>query len=89
MAGPVMCEEDGSLLHSSTVEEEFHAQLLTVQHKHPHLIGPDVEVEEKYTISRSIWQGSLTCTTDQSVDTETRDLQNRWSTIENKQGSRA
>eukprot|EP00957_Ditylum_brightwellii_P141193 10757190-Ditylum_brightwellii.AAC.1 len=87
--GAVMCEEDGSLLSSSKVEDEFHWQLAQVQALHPHLISPSVDVSEINGLSRSMQRGSHSRATDEGVDKETRNMQKRWQTIESKQGSRA
>eukprot|EP00957_Ditylum_brightwellii_P031809 2411924-Ditylum_brightwellii.AAC.1 len=60
--GAVICEEDGSMIPFTKIEDEFHAQLLKIQESHPHLIGP------------------------LGVDQASLDLQNRWTSIEKKQG---
>eukprot|EP00957_Ditylum_brightwellii_P192535 14659213-Ditylum_brightwellii.AAC.1 len=85
--GPVMCEEDGTLLSSAKVEDEFHAQIIQVLSTHPHLLPPSIDVAELYGLSRSIRRGSLLHATDQGVPKELWDLQNCWKSIEAKQGS--
>eukprot|EP00957_Ditylum_brightwellii_P193154 14707645-Ditylum_brightwellii.AAC.1 len=85
--GLVMCDEDGNLLSTAQVEDEFHAQLICVQATHPHLLHASVDVTELHGLSRSPCQGSLSCATDQGVPKELCNLQNRWKSIEAKQGS--
>eukprot|EP00957_Ditylum_brightwellii_P169341 12889152-Ditylum_brightwellii.AAC.1 len=63
--GPVMCEEDGTLLPSAKVEDEFHAQLTCVQGSHPHLLPPSIDVADLYGLSRSVRRGSLSRAIDQ------------------------
>eukprot|EP00957_Ditylum_brightwellii_P027045 2045289-Ditylum_brightwellii.AAC.1 len=68
--GPVMCEEDGTLLLPSKVEDEFHNQMAKIQLAHPHLIDPTVDVADLYGISRLPHRSSNSRATDQGVDKE-------------------
>eukprot|EP00957_Ditylum_brightwellii_P175866 13391746-Ditylum_brightwellii.AAC.1 len=85
----VICYQSGELLSAEDIKDEIHDQFSREHILHLQLIGPSVKVEEVYGISRSLRRGSVSWTTDHNVDRESRDIQNRWKTIENNQGSRA
>eukprot|EP00957_Ditylum_brightwellii_P031206 2365089-Ditylum_brightwellii.AAC.1 len=76
-SGPVMCDEEGKCMLSLHVEDIFHQQLERVQTSHPRLIDASADVAELYGISRSPQRGSLSRATDQGINKESRDLQNR------------
>eukprot|EP00957_Ditylum_brightwellii_P138791 10579569-Ditylum_brightwellii.AAC.1 len=58
-SGVVICHENGDLIPTEDIEEEFHDQLSRVQISHLQLIDPSVKVEEVYGISRSLRRGSV------------------------------
>eukprot|EP00957_Ditylum_brightwellii_P043492 3297649-Ditylum_brightwellii.AAC.1 len=69
-----MCNQEGNLLSSALVEDEFHVQLARVQLAHPHLIDSSAHVAELYGILRSLQRGSNSRATDQGVVKESCNL---------------
>ena len=86
--GPAICDEEGFVIKSSYMNEEFHKQLLKVQESHPGLIDPTLIVEDEYNIRRSFRRGSVTTARENGVSKDTVDMINRWSKTEYKGGRR-
>lgn len=76
------------MLKSSLINEEFHKQLIKVQETHPHLIDPQINVEEEYNIRRSLRRGAVTIAREFNVPKDTVDMINRWSNVEYRGGRR-
>ena len=88
MDGPAICDEEGFVIKSSHMNDEFHKQLLKVQGTHPGLIDPTLIVEDEYNIRHSLRQGSVTMARENGVSKDTVDMINRWSKTEYKGGRR-
>ena len=54
VSGPVLCNEDGSLVNAYEVDAEFHRQLIKIQESWPNLLQNEVNVETEFSIFRSL-----------------------------------
>ena len=87
--GPAFCNVDGEMLKYGWIDERFVEELQKVQKTHSHLIDASIEVDENFSIFRSIRKGSTARAVDMKVDQLTIDLHNRWRTLENRGGSKS
>ena len=87
--GPAFCDDEGNMLSYSWLDERFVEEVKRVQSSHPHLIDPESDVSENFSIYRSIRKGSTARTKDMQVDQSAIDLHNHWRTIENRGGSKS
>ena len=85
--GPVMCDQDGAMLKSSTVNQHFLTELARVQDQEPTLLEGGREVLEDFNIYRSMRRGSESRATEVGIDSRIIDLINRWKTAEGNKKS--
>ena len=85
-SGPVLCNEDGSLINAYEIDAEFHRQLVKIQEGRPDLLHNRVNVETEFSIFRSLRRGSTSRATEVGVSQTAIDLQNRWRTVEYNKG---
>mmetsp|Transcript_13576 Transcript_13576/g.15829 ORF Transcript_13576/g.15829 Transcript_13576/m.15829 type:complete len:186 (+) Transcript_13576:2206-2763(+) len=88
-SGPAFCNMSGTVLESGDIDGEFHNQLRKVQEARPDLLDPEVDVEEKFRIFRSLRRGSNSRAVDMKVPESVIDLHNRWRSMERRGGQRA
>ena len=84
--GPAICDKEGFLMESMTINKEFREQLAIVQSSRPDLIKPSIDVFTLYNIRRSLRRGSSSIARRERVDQTIIDLVNRWSVRENSRG---
>ena len=87
-SGPAFCDPAGELASMKDIECMFHTQLEKVQSEHSSLLGPEVNVREKFSIFRSLRRGSTARAVDTKVPEASIDLHNRWRTRESRKGQR-
>ena len=64
----------------------FHELLRRVQQRRPDLIKPDVDVEEEYSVRRSLRRGSNTQSLNVTGDTALAEAMCRWRKVERARG---
>lgn len=86
VSGPAFCDRTGTKLTSKDIQEYVLKYLARIQDTRPDLIGPDVNVQEEYCISRSFRRGATTHAKNQKVSKMDINAANRWRNVENTQG---
>ena len=85
--GPAVCDIQGVVLDSSTLNKELHNAMEKIQNKGDGLVPSDIEVRERFNIYRSFRRGATTRAKEMKVPEPTIELNNRWRKVQNKQGS--
>jgi hypothetical protein len=86
--GPAFCKKDGSPVNPRSYESVILDALDRVKTRRPDLIPYDLDVYEKYGISRSFRRGSNTQAKNRGVSVSDVNLINRWRKVENAAGCR-
>ena len=81
-AGPAICDEEGNMLKSSVINQQFWEELRRVQEQEPTLLEGGPEVLDDFNIYRSMRRGSESRATEVGIDSRVIDLINRWRTAE-------
>ena len=84
--GPAMCEENGEVVESRKINEEFWKQLAVIQQTWLDLIGANEDVVEIFNIRRSLRRGAQSTAREEGVSGPDIDLVNRWRSVESRGG---
>jgi hypothetical protein len=87
--GPAFCDKDGDLLNYWEINNKFVQELEYIQQHQGHLLQPEINVANHYSIFRSLRKGSTARAMDKKVDSNVIDLHNRWRTMERTGGQRS
>jgi hypothetical protein len=68
-------------------DKVFRPLLVRVQDRHPETIGPNINVEEEYSASRSLKRGATSQARNQQIPLDVIKVNNRWRKIERARGS--
>ena len=87
--GPAFCTRQGNMIDYWEMNNNFIAEVESVQDSHPTLLDQTIEIGEHFSIFRSLRKGSTARATDMEVDETAIDLHNRWRTLERTGGQRS
>ena len=82
--GPAVCNQDGSVISYNEVDLFLKEQVERVHLGHPELTDSQVNVEEDFSIFRSLRKGSESRATEVGVKDSEIDLINRWRKTEGR-----
>lgn len=85
--GPAFCDEHGSVLSYSYINDLFHEELTKIQETHPDLIPTDVIVSDAYNIYRSLRRGATPRATELNYSETLINLHNRWRVTQSNKGT--
>ena len=85
--GPAICDESGFVIERWKMNGELHDVLKRVQSQSPQIIPLDVDVEKRFNMYRSFRRGATTRAKEMGVGDPTISMNNRWRSVEGKQGS--
>jgi hypothetical protein len=85
--GPAICDKDGFVLENWKINGELHQMLKRVQSLNDEIIPNDIDVDKSFNTYRSFRRGATTRAKEQGVSEATIGLNNRWRSVQNKQGS--
>jgi hypothetical protein len=80
--GPAFCDDLREVVTMSDYEETFYDILHEIQDQRPDLIGPDVDIEQEYSLDCFFRRGATTRAREQGVSEAGIDLINRWRKVE-------
>ncbi len=86
--GPAFCDRVGEVTLAYTYDMVFVERLMVVQGAHPDLIPADVEISERFGLSRSFRRGSTSVSRTQDVDDKQVELINRWRKVVSARGKK-
>lgn len=87
-AGPAFCHQDGSMIMSYEMNENFHLLLERLKSERGDLFPDGADLIKLYGVNRSFRRGANSRATEEGVSKDIRDLVNRWSSFEAKKGQR-
>ena len=82
--GPVLCNQDGYVMHQSDLNKQLWEMLQNIQATKPDLFARDLDIENKYKVFRSFRRGATTRAKEFKVGEDILNMNNRWRKVQNK-----
>ena len=87
ITGPAVCDQEGFAYSGWTLTNELRDMLKQVRSTTTEIIPSGLEIDKCFSAYRSFRRGATTRAKEQGVSEPTIHMNNRWRTVQNKQGS--